>query len=145
MARQVSSIVGDKKVYWIKGSIFALIGGILALIVGQYCFLTAGESGTISAIMAAIYCVPPANVLGVSLYRLVSLKRWTFYDIIGALLGLLFSALGLLFGIFSIYALDRAGLLVILLGTCVGSTLGYALGSNLVVRSRRTNDATEKH
>ena len=120
---------------WIKTGIFSLIGGLVIGFVADFALLTTGDCGIGAAAKAIGIGVPVGNVVGIGVYRKFFLNSFAKADIAGGIFALILSVLATFAGL---HAMDimggMPGFFVALLGSCLGSLLGYALGLRIVGR-----------
>ncbi len=84
---------------------------------------------------AMMFGLPSGNVLGIGIYKKVFSNTLTRSDMVGGALGLILSGVGVLAGLFAMDVLGgAAGISVVLFGSYIGSLIGCATGSKIMVR-----------
>ncbi len=118
---------------WIKTGIFSLIGGFVIGFVVDFALLTIGDCGIGAAAKGIFFGIPIGNVMGIGLYRKLSLNSFAKADIAGGILALILSALATFAGLHAMDVIGgMPGFFLVVLGSCLGSLVGYALGLRIV-------------
>jgi hypothetical protein len=129
---------------WIKAGFFSIIGGFgIAFLIASILTI-AGNFSAAALVSALVFGLPIGNIMGLSLYRKVFLDAYIKSNIIGSIIGLILSGLGVLSGLYAMNAWSSfAGLIIIPFASCLGSLLGYSIGLKITKQSisyRQSND-----
>jgi hypothetical protein len=119
---------------WVNAGVFSIIGGLGIGFLIASSLLTAGDCSIGEVAKALMFGLPIGNVFGIGFYKKVFLNALTKSDVVGGVLGLILSGLGALAGLFAMDTWGSyTGLGIVLFASCLGSVLGYSMGSKIMV------------